>query len=119
MNVVEMSKLANTKFLKFVYNGSMDSNILEVSYRWNLATMFKDSVEWGLEFTSIEDIYPHYANFQGTLTESGSNLLQYLEFDNSYCARFDKLRLYSRLRLLQDPYDDEAQQQQAKLDELW
>lgn len=69
---------------------------------WDLTTIFPTDQEWEEEFTQLQTDIPKIKQFQHTLGNSATQLLQALQLQDQLSERLAKLYTYSHMRYDQD-----------------
>jgi oligoendopeptidase F len=64
---------------------------------WDLRDLFTDDNAWGAELRALEAQLPHFESFRSRLTNP-DKLLEYLERDNDFTARYLRLSRYAFFR---------------------
>jgi oligoendopeptidase F len=85
---------------------------------WDLAVLYPTPDDWTADFTRLQEQYPGYAEFKGTLGQSAANLQRCLEFDKDLSLRTERLGHYASLRMSEDSSDAANLKRSSELDNL-
>lgn len=78
-------------------------------YQWDLGDIIASQDEWEKEFSSIKELLPTLATYQGKLIESSETLFNFLSETDHLLIRLYRLYVYSNMNLHQDTGNTDAQ----------
>ncbi|MFA6978142.1 MAG: oligoendopeptidase F [Ignavibacteriaceae bacterium] len=70
---------------------------IEVQYKWNLTDIFESDEAWEASFHLVEAKIPELKKFEGILTESSDNILNYLKLEEEVGIILERLHLLAML----------------------
>ena len=74
----------------------------KVQDTWDLASLFKNDVEWERAFAAWEKQIPRYDKFRGTLGYGAAALAKCLTFDSDFDRQGERLGTYAHLKTTED-----------------
>ena len=85
---------------------------------WDLHDLFASDDAWRVELTALEADLPRGETFRGRLAEP-RKLLEYLEWDNDFTARYLRLSRYAFFRRHTEDHPSDATQLAAQVKAFW
>ena len=93
-------------------------NEIKEEYKWDLTKIFKSDEECYKELKECEELLSKYTSFKGKITKSSKNLLDYLEFNDTYERKLYKVYYYAHLHFDEDTTNTKYQELKGKVDQL-
>jgi oligoendopeptidase F len=72
---------------------------------WDLELLYPTAGDWVADFARLQEQYPRFAEFKGTIGKSPGSLHRCLEFDKELSLRVERLGHYASLRMSEDSSD--------------
>ena len=91
---------------------------IDNQYKWDLENLFSSDEEWEESFQSTSDRIDDLREFEGQLTDSASNLKQYLELRNQIKKSIEEIRSYARKKYDEDTRRDKYQGMKSRAETL-
>ena len=91
---------------------------IDNQYKWDLENLFSSDEEWEESFQSTSDRIDDLKEFEGRLTDSASNLKQYLELRNQIKKSIEEIRSYARKKYDEDTRRDKYQGMKSRAETL-
>lgn len=91
---------------------------IDNQYKWDLENLFSSDEEWEENFQSTSDRIDDLREFEGQLTDSASNLKQYLELRNQIKKSIEEIRSYARKKYDEDTRRDKYQGMKSRAETL-
>jgi len=93
---------------------------IDNQYKWDLENLFSSDEEWEESFQSTSDRIDDLREFEGQLTDSASNLKQYLKLRNQIQIKksIEEIRSYARKKYDEDTRRDKYQGMKSRAETL-
>ncbi|EGQ43687.1 MAG: MEROPS family M03B metallopeptidase [Candidatus Nanosalina sp. J07AB43] len=91
---------------------------IDDQYKWDLETLFSSDEEWEESFHQTSERIDNLKEFEGKLTDSASNLKQYLKLRNQIKKSIEEIRSYARKRYDEDTRRDKYQGMKSRAETL-
>jgi len=85
---------------------------------WDLALLYPTPDDWADDFARLQEQFPRYAEFKGTIGQSAASLARCLDFDKDLSLRIERLHHYASLRMSEDSSDAANLKRDAELQNL-
>ena len=82
---------------------------MDSAYQWRLENIFEDDASWETAYKEVQEILPRLGEYQGTLGESPTKLLECLELEDSLGIILGKVYAYAHMRSHEDTENDHYQ----------
>jgi len=93
-------------------------NEISNEYKWDLTSIYQTDEDWYKDYEIIKKQVTDVKKFEGTITKSAKELLDYLEFSNSFERRLYKLYYYAHLKHDEDTTNSTYQEMNGKISDL-
>lgn len=85
-----------------------------ISDTWDLSKLYPSDAAWDLDLKQYADLFPHYLDFKGKLTQSALKLKECLDFDRKLDLIAERLGHYVSLRSSEDSSSDANLEREAR-----
>ena len=92
---------------------------IDAKYKWRLEDIYATDQLWEKDFSKVEQLLPKMMEFKGHLAESGGELLECLQLQDSLWSIMGRISLYAGLRSDEDTRVSEYQEMSGRARSLW
>ena len=85
---------------------------------WDLTVLYPTPEDWDRGFAQLQEIFPGFARFKGTLGASADSLRAALEFDKELSLLIERLHHYASLKISEDSSDAVNLKREGQLQNL-
>lgn len=118
LNKYTLVCLCLTSIISTAWTQQERSKIAE-SAKWNVYDLYSSEAEWSNRKAHLEQKSNEVARFKGTLTQSGTQLLEYLQWSDTLYKEASRLSLFASLLADTDLRDAENQARQKEIRQFY
>nr|WP_321452304.1 oligoendopeptidase F [uncultured Carboxylicivirga sp.] len=106
-------------FILLPIQAQTERNAIEDQYKWDLTPIYASDAEWDQKLEDFKTAMQKITDFKGTLGNSASSLLAYLNYSNDLMKEAYRLYLYASLKSDMDLRDQDNMARTKKVQEVF